>query len=74
MGKLHAIALALGLALGACVTEADIDTPPQPTDGQDDGSDDPGDDRIPIDPADGIDQQPQCANLQGKGDSPCTPP
>ncbi len=73
MGKLNCIALVVGLALGACVTEADTGAPPQPTDGQDE-TEAPGDEGVPLDPTDGVELPDGCASFDSKSDSPCTTP
>ena len=72
MSKLHGVALALALSLAACVTDDDVGTPPQTTDGSDDSAE-PGDDRVPINPGDEITPPTGCAHFEGKGDGPCTP-
>lgn len=71
MTKVVCACFALALSLGACVTEDDIGTPPQPAEGQDDGAQS-DDDRVPVDPTDEL-PEPTCAGFDGKGDNPCAP-
>jgi hypothetical protein len=66
MTKLVCAGFALALSLAACVTDDDVGTPPQPTDGQDDETQTGSD---PVEP----DPNLPCASFDSKGDGPCVP-
>lgn len=73
MTKLVGAGFALALSLAACVTDDDVGTPPQPTDGQEDEAE-ADHDRVPIDPSSGLSEPTTpCASFDGKEDDPCAP-